>query len=256
MHLVWNHEQESLIKVADEIEKYYNIKETPEQQDPQQPTTSKAKIKKTMQKNHRENWHKKTMHGYLPKEISEDKEIDHKQTTQRMNHKGITSHLKGFLTAIEEQKIRTRSLEKRREKDIEKQREMNSTCRLCRGTEENIFHIICSCPQLSSSLYLPIGHDQIAKSINYEFKQQIQPTDSQQHPNRQTPPEITKIKEYEIWWNKLVRTTVKIKHTRPDIILWNNKEKTCTIIEICVPLDTNATKRSTDKEDIYYQLVN
>ena len=44
LQLVWNHEQESLIKVADELEKYYNIKETPEQQDLQQPTTSKAKL--------------------------------------------------------------------------------------------------------------------------------------------------------------------------------------------------------------------
>ena len=67
---------------------------------------------------------------------------------------------------------------------------------------------------------------------------------------------LPKIKDYEIWWNKLVKTTVKINHIRPDIILWNNKEKTFTMIEICVPLDTNATKRNTDKEDICYQLVN
>ena len=45
------------------------------------------------------------MHGYLPKKISENKEIDHKQTTQRVNHKGITSHSEGFLTPIEEQDI-------------------------------------------------------------------------------------------------------------------------------------------------------
>ena len=138
---------------------------------------------------------------------------------------------------------------------MEKRRKMNSACRLCRGAEENIFHVICFCLKLSSSFYLPIRHDQIAKSIYYELKQQIQPTDSQQHPTGQTPPEITKIKEHKIWWNKLVKTTVKIKHTRPDIFR-NNKEKTCTIIEICVPLDTNATNRNVDKEDIYYQLVN
>ena len=33
LQLVWNHEQEPLIKAADEVEKYYNIKEIPEQQD-------------------------------------------------------------------------------------------------------------------------------------------------------------------------------------------------------------------------------
>ena len=91
LQLVWDHEQESLIKVADELEKYYNIKETPEHQDLQQPTTSKAKIKETMQKNHLENWHKKTMHGYLPKKISEDKEIDHKQTLDTMLNISSTS---------------------------------------------------------------------------------------------------------------------------------------------------------------------
>ena len=34
------------------------------------------------------------MHEYLPKKISEDKEIDHKHNTQRINHKGITSHFR------------------------------------------------------------------------------------------------------------------------------------------------------------------
>ena len=46
LQLVWNHEQEPLIKVADELEKYYNIKETPEQQNLRQPTTSKQKSKR------------------------------------------------------------------------------------------------------------------------------------------------------------------------------------------------------------------
>ena len=98
-----------------------------------------------------------------------------------MNHKGITSHLEGFLTAIEEQEIRTRSLEKIREKDIEKQRKMNSTCRISRGAEEIYSILSVPVPTSLQVSTLPIRHDQVAKSIYYELKQQIQPTDSQQH---------------------------------------------------------------------------
>ena len=97
---------------------------------------------------------------------------------------------------------------------MEKRRKMNFTCTLCRGAEENIFHIICSCSMLSSSLYRSIRDDQIAKSINYELKQQFHPTDSQQHSTGQTPLKITKTKEHEIWWNKLVKTTVNLRRPK------------------------------------------
>ena len=36
-------------------------------------------------------------------------------------------------------------------------------------------HIVCFCPALSSSLYLPIRHNPIAKNLDYEIIELMEP---------------------------------------------------------------------------------
>ena len=38
-------------------------------------------------------------------------------------------------------------------------------CRLCKSTNEDIIHIIASCPMMSVRHYLPLRHDVIAKNF-------------------------------------------------------------------------------------------
>ena len=52
-----------------------------------------------------------------------------------------------------------------------------------------------------------------------------------------------------------------IKHTdrevtanRPDIIIENKKEKTCTLIDVAVPADRNAVQKEAEKKLIYKSL--
>ena len=46
-----------------------------------------------------------------------------------------------------------------------------------------------------------------------------------------------------------------MEHNRPDIIEWDNVNKTCTIIEISTPLDMNVTDRTKWKKGLYMPLV-
>ena len=51
----------------------------------------------------------------------------------------------------------------------------------------------------------------------------------------------------EIWWNKLITTTSRVKHNCPDIVIWDKKTSVCTIIEMGVPFDTNVAVRQAEK---------
>ena len=47
----------------------------------------------------------------------------------------------------------------------------------------------------------------------------------------------------------------KIPHNRPDMVIWDTQNKTCKIVDICVPLDINVELRHTTKVDNYAPLV-
>ena len=59
----------------------------------------------------------------------------------------------------------------------------------------------------------------------------------------------------EIWWNTLVKLPNKVEHNHPDLIVWNTDAKLCTLAEVCIPLDTYVTLRSTWKEELYIPLI-
>ena len=50
----------------------------------------------------------------------------------------LKSHLEGYINAIQEQELNTKETRKRREKDQEKRKQMDTTCRVC-GEKANPF---------------------------------------------------------------------------------------------------------------------
>ena len=158
---------------------------------------------------------------------------------------GLSSHLEGYAAALQEQEIATRATIKRRTKD----QTVPTKCRLCKNQNEDIFHVIGSCPELSANLYTNARHDPVAKIIYNE-------TIKEEHPQRiDCPPPVINTPSKEIWWNKIITTINKIEHNRPDIVIWDKKQATCTVVEVGVPLDFNVTSRRKSKKDKYILLV-
>ena len=76
------------------------------------------------------------------------------------------------------------------------------------------------------------------------------------HPEQryQIPTPIWSSESLEIWWDILIKTIPKIPHNRLDIVVWRKNEKTCYIIDICIPLDENIHRQEKEKVDRYTQL--
>ena len=72
---------------------------------------------------------------------------------------------------------------------------------------------------------------------------------------KQIQEQITKTDNLEIWWDYKIPTMSKIPHNRPDMVIWDTQNKTCKIVDICVPLDINVELRHTTKVDNYAPLV-
>ena len=137
--------------------------------------------------------------------------------------------MEGYLFSPQEQEIYTRAAQKRWERNLDKRRNIDGRCRMCKQKDEDLFHIMSSCSSLSNSMYLYYRHDNVGKIIYEEIT-----ADEQGKVTRQCrkPPTVTHCNGKEIWWNVPLNLPNKVEHNRPEIIVWGNVNKTCTIIEI------------------------
>ena len=127
---------------------------------------------------------------------------------------------------------------------------------MCGKADEDIFHIIASCPYLSSNLYLHYRHNPVAKALYNEIITEVgSQEDAKRYHTTLTPHPVTRTETAELWWDQKITTTSKISHNCPDIVVWNLKNKTCQIIDISLPLDTNVELRHSTKRDNYMPLV-
>ena len=106
--------------------------------------------------------------------------------------------------------------------------------------------MIASCPKLSTSMYLPLRHDKVAKVIYDAI------IDSKNL--KKGIVEIYNGDYKEIWWDKKITTRASLKHSKPDILYWNKRGNTCFIIDIAVGLDVNITRNVNLKHNSYMQL--
>jgi hypothetical protein len=57
-----------------------------------------------------------------------------------------------------------------------------------------------------------------------------------------------------VLWNQAVHTDREITANRPDIIVKNKKDKTCTLIDVAIPTDRNVTQKEAEKKSKYKSL--
>ena len=59
----------------------------------------------------------------------------------------------------------------------------------------------------------------------------------------------------EFWWSVSITMSVKVKHNKPDLLIWWHDTKICKIVEFSCPADKNVTKKIQEKEDNYGLLI-
>ena len=51
-----------------------------------------------------------------------------------------------------------------------------------------------------------------------------------------------------VLWNQAVHTDREVTANRPDIIIKNKQEKTCTLIDVAIPADRNVVQKEAEKK--------
>ena len=203
------------------------------------------KTKQKLKNGHLQNWINKPQHGYLMRSRKQILDIDQENTNKWMTRSKFSSHVEGYICAIQEEEIFTRALERKRVTGST----INPNCRLCGCTKETIQHIVASCPRLSASMYLPIRHNKVAYVI-YQYIADKYGMDMSNGIQ-----EIYTNDKIEVWWDVKIQTTTRLPHDKPDIVLWRKSDLKCFIIDIIVGLDVNIQRNITKKQDNYLLLA-
>ena len=91
--------------------------------------------------------------------------------------------------------------QKQPKKDPVKKRSIITKCRLCYQHNEDIFHILSSCPSMSDNMYLYQRYDRVAMIVYGEIiYKDIDAENKRKHiTSPPPPPKVTKLKGKEIW---------------------------------------------------------
>ena len=175
LKLVTQHEQKHIMRSAKEFKEQYS-------------SDNNAKVKDNIKKEYEGTWKSKLTHGYFQTQTESDDEINKTKSNAWLKQK-LTSHMEGYICAIQEQELKTRDALKRREKGPPKKSQMLARCHICHKNEENIFHLICSCPHLAHTIYLNDRHNQVARIVYQEIMKA----------EKLQPPPVKRQDNQEIW---------------------------------------------------------
>ena len=86
-----------------------------------------SNVKQGSRKEHEERWKGKVTYGYLQKRLEKDKTIDMKKTNSWLSLK-LSSHIEGFMAAVQEQELDTKETRKRRAMNQQRKKEIVYIC--------------------------------------------------------------------------------------------------------------------------------
>ena len=68
------------------------------------------------------------------------------------------------------------------------------------------------------------------------------------------PEKVTENKKGKILWNMKLQTDKILEHSRPDIVVFEKKNRTCNIVDVACPFDTRVTEKEREEVDKYQEL--
>ena len=110
------------------------------------------------------------------------------------------------------------------------------------------------CPILAKNEYL-MRHHKVCTHLPYSICKAlgIETTDTR-YTHTHMPKPVYEEGDVTVLWNQAIHADTEVTENRPDIIIKNKKEKTCTVIGVAIPADRNVVQKEAEKRLKYKRL--
>jgi hypothetical protein len=126
---------------------------------PQDRSTERNKKYEGQHSGENERWHRKRMHGQLPRNLDE-KLVDIEHSYRWLKSGNIEGETESTIVAAQDQAVSTNYFKNKSWKE-----EIESKCRLCKEHEKTIDHLTLGCPILVKNEYL-MRHDKVCTQLH------------------------------------------------------------------------------------------
>jgi hypothetical protein len=126
----------------------------------------------------------------------------------------------GFIMAIQDKVIPVKNYRK----FILKEDLQDDICRRCGKVPETIEHITASCTSLANMQYLH-RHNNVAKMIHQQIAIDKKLLTLYTLCYKYTVTEVLENQRYKLYWDREVRTDIRVSANRPYILLYDKKKK-------------------------------
>ena len=239
----------SVIRKSEEYKKELGYEEPP----PNEATTatlaaktSKDRAKKCGQDLLQRTWEKKPLHGKFYKRAS-DADISKDDTFGWLKSSTLKAETEGFILAAQDQSLKTKNYQANIMKTT-----TDSRCRYCADHCETIDHLLSGCPVLAKREYL-IRHNKVAQYVHWAISKHYGLQTADTWYEHETPPVVENSKAV-VLWDFSIQTDRCIPANRPDIVVRDKENKTCLLLDISVPSDTNTSLKTFEKISKYKDL--
>ena len=193
----------------------------------------------------KQEWEGKQLYGRFKRLINN---ISHDKTWTWLRKGNFKRKTESLLIAAKYSAIRTNHIKARIDKT-----QQNSKCRLCGDRDETINHIMSECSKLAQREY-KVRQDWVGKVIHWEMCKKFK----FDHTNKLYMHNLAPVQEnamHKLLWDLNIQTGHLIPARRPDLIIINNKKRTCKIVDFAVPADHRIKLKECEKKDKYLDLA-
>ena len=121
-------------------------------------------------------------------------------------------------------------------------------CRLCGGREETTSHVTAECKKLAQMYTMwrldKVGQAILCQKFSFRCKEKWYHHD---------PEGVMENYQVKVPWDFRIQPNHHLEHNRPDIVVLEKEERTCSVIDSC-PFDTRVLENEQEKIDKYQDL--
>ena len=174
--------------------------------------------------------------------------VDQDKSHRWLKAAGLKAETEGFIIAAQDQSLPTRWYQH----NILKKPDVDPKCRLCGRFDETIDHLVSGCPELAKTEYIH-HHNKAAAHMHWKICKEFG-IEVKERWYEHEPKTVTWNDSVTILWDMPIHTDRTIAANRLDIVLKNKKDKTCLLIDMTIPLNTNTSVKSMEKLTKYKDL--
>ena len=208
-------------------------------------TITSVEFKKQREKELKEKWSEKRMHGQFIRETTE--KVDKEKSWQWLSSGDLKVGTEALLCAAQEQAIRTKYIKYHIDNTSD-----TPMCRLCRKKGESVQHITSGCEKLVQKEYKR-RHGNVAKKVHWDICKKNDLEHSEKW-YEHAPEGAVENEVIKVLWDINIQCDNLIEARRPDLIVIDKKEQKGIIFYIAVPADERVEEEEKEKAEKYQDL--